>query len=293
MSPGKGMRAQQSEPRLPAQQAGAAPPRLRLAASDGRVPVSGVVIARNEAARIEACLASLWFCDEILVVDSHSTDATRELAAAAGARVIERDWPGYRSQKQFAVEAARHDWVFCLDADEVVAPALAGEIQALQRAGFPDAACYSMPRCTEYFGRMIRHGGWYPDRVRRLFDRRRARFGGREIHEKVVVEGRVLGLRGEIEHYAYRNLQDQLRRLARYAELMGRALHAEGRRARWWHLVLSPAWRAFRDVVLKGGWREGWRGLAIAWIEANYVRQKFLTLWLLERGYPVDEGDAR
>lgn len=288
------MRARQSEPRVAAQQAGAAPPaRLVLAASDGRVPVSGVVITHNEAARIEACLASLWFCDEILVVDSHSTDATRELAAAAGARVIARDWPGYRSQKQFAVEAARHDWVFCLDADEIVAPALAGEIQSLQRAGFPGAAAYSMPRCTEYFGRMIRHGGWYPDRVRRLFDRRRARFGGREIHEKVLVDGPVLKLDGEVEHYAYRHLQDQLRRLARYAVLMGRALHAEGRRAHWWHLLLSPAWRAFRDVVLKGGWREGWRGLAIAWIEANYVRQKFLALWLLERGHPVDEGDAR
>jgi glycosyltransferase involved in cell wall biosynthesis len=226
-------------------------------------------------------------------VDSHSSDATREIAAAHGARVIERDWPGYRAQKQFAVDSATHDWVLCIDADEVVSAALAAEIQALRRGRIDDAACWTMPRCTEYFGRMIRHGGWYPDRVRRLFDRRRARWGGREIHEKVIVDGPVGKLAGEIEHYAYRNLHDQLRRLTRYAGLMARALHAEGRRARWWHLVLSPAWRGFRDVVLKGGWREGWRGLAIAWIEANYVRQKFLALWLLDRGLPIDEGDSR
>lgn len=288
------MRAAQSEPRPVAQQAGpAAAPRLKLASSDGRVPVSGVVVTHNEAGRIARCLASLWFCDELLVVDSHSTDGTREVAAAAGARVIERDWPGYRSQKQFAVEAARHDWVFVLDADEVASPALAAEVQALQRAGFGGAAAFSMPRCTEYFGRMIRHGGWYPDRVKRLFDRRRARFGGREVHEKLLADGPVQALHGEVEHYAYRHLHDQLRRLSRYAELMGRTMHAEGRRARWWHLVLSPAWRAFRDLVLKGGWRAGWRGVAIAGIEAGYVRQKFLTLWLLQHGLPVGDEDTR
>ena len=254
-------------------------------------PLSAVLITRDEADRIGACLASLWFCDEIVVVDSHSTDATREIARAHGARVIERDWPGYRTQKQFAVDAASHDWVLCIDADEVVSAALAAEILALRRDGLDAAACWTMPRSTEYFGRMIRHGNWYPDRVRRLFDRRRAHWGGREIHEKVLVDGRVGKLGGDIEHYAYRNLQDQLRRLAQYAALMARALHEEGRRAHWWHLLLAPAWRGFRGLVIKGGWRDGWRGLAIAWIEANYVRQKFFALWLLERGLPVGESD--
>ncbi len=313
MIPASEGRAAQSEPPQEWQQAGAAA--LAVAGSDFRslalvrspparsqtplshVPVpartglSACVITYNEADRIAACLASLAFCDEVVVVDSHSTDGSREIAAAAGARVIERDWSGYRAQKQFAVQAARHDWVLCLDADEVVSPQLATEIILLRRRGFDDAACYSMPRCTEYFGRMIRHGNWYPDRAKRLFDRRRARWGGREIHEKVIADGPVRQLDGEIEHYAYRNLNDQLSRLGRYAELMARALHAEGRRARWWNLLLSPAWRAFRSVVLRGGWRDGWRGLAIAWIESNYVRQKFLALWLLERGLPVGEND--
>lgn len=260
--------------------------------SSARAPLSACIVAFNEADRIAACLASLAFCDEVVVVDSHSSDATREIAAAHGARVIERDWPGYRAQKQFALEACTHDWVLCLDADEVVGASLRGEIESLRERGFDTGvAGYSMPRCTEYFGRMIRRGAWYPDRKLRLADRRRARWGGREIHEKMHADGPVRKLAGELEHHSYRDLADQLARLERYAELMARALHAEGRRARWWNLWLNPAWRGFRDLVLKRGILDGWRGFAIATIEMNYVRQKFLKLWLLERGLPISARD--
>lgn len=259
-----------------------------------RANLSACIITFNEADRIGACLDSLSFCDEIVVVDSFSTDATREIAHARGARVIERAWPGYRAQKQFALEACTHDWVLSLDADEVASPALRDEIEALRTRGFDgDAAGYSMPRCTEYFGRMIRRGAWYPDRKLRLVDRRRARWGGREIHEKMVADGAVKKLAGELLHYSYRDLADQIARLERYAELMARALHAEGKRARWWHLLLSPAWRGFRDLVLKRGLLDGWRGFAIATIEMNYVRQKFLKLWLLERGLPITARDRQ
>lgn len=260
--------------------------------STTRANLSACIVAFNEADRIAACLASLTFCDEVVVVDSHSTDATRAIAAANGARVIERDWPGYRAQKQFALEACAHDWVLCLDADEVVSDTLRGEIETLRAGGFAgNAAGYSMPRCTEYFGRMIRRGGWYPDRKLRLVDRRRGRWSGREIHEKMTADGPVQKLAGELEHYSYRDLADQLVRLERYAELMARAMHAEGRRARWWNLCLSPLWRGFRDLVLKRGLLDGWRGFAIASIEMNYVRQKFLKLWLLERGLPISAQD--
>ena len=140
-------------------------------ASPGKL--SACIITFNEADRIEACLRSLDFCDEILVVDSHSTDATRALAGGMGARVIERDWPGYRSQKQFAIEAAANDWVLCLDADERVTAALRAEVESLRAAGFAGAAGWSVPRITDYFGRFLRHGNAYPDRLVRLFDRRR------------------------------------------------------------------------------------------------------------------------
>src|SRR5262249_23197961 len=169
--------------------------------------LSACIITLNEADRIEACLRSVDFCDEIIVVDAHSTDRTRELAAALGARVIERDWPGYRSQKQFAVDTARHDWVLCLDADERVSAELRTEIAALRRSGGRTAAAgWSIPRITDYFGRFLRHGNAYPDRLVRLFDRRCGGWIGYEIHENTRVVGRTKRLHGHLEHYSYRSL---------------------------------------------------------------------------------------
>ncbi len=248
--------------------------------------LSACIITLNEADRIDACLDSLAFCDEIVVVDSGSRDDTRERARARGARVLERAFDGYRSQKDFAVRACRHDWVLCLDADERVTPALRAAIEAARAGGFADAAGYRFARATEYFGAFLRHGNAYPDRVLRLFDRRRGGFRGeREIHEHVEVDGRVVTLAGDLEHRAYRSLGDQLDRLQRYARLMAAHLHARGRRARWWNLVLNPAWRFMRGYLLRLGFLDGWRGFVYACVEANYVRQKFVMLWLLARGH--------
>jgi glycosyltransferase involved in cell wall biosynthesis len=249
--------------------------------------ISAVIIAHNEADRIEACVASLAFCDEVLVVDSHSTDATRELASAAGARVIERDWPGYRSQKEFAVRAAKHDWVLCLDADERVTPTLRTEIERLRADNFPHHAGWDMPFLLNYFGKFLRHGLTYPDRHLRLMDRRRGGWAGKEIHEHVEVSGSVGHLRGDIEHYAYRSLSHQLTKLERYAELMARELHARGKRAGLGKILLRPCWRFFSGYILKLGLLDGWRGLVLSLVEANYVRQKYLKLFLLRRGFPL------
>src|SRR5579885_66488 len=252
----------------------------------GRVLLSACIIALNEADRIGACIESLAFCDEIVVVDSGSSDGTRELAASAGARVVEHPFEGYRAQKDFAVSQARHDWGLCLDADERITPALRASIEAAREGGFAGAAGYRFARATEYFGAFLRHGNAYPDRVLRLFDRRRGGWRGeREIHEHVEVDGRVVTLAGDLEHRAYRSLGDQLDRLQRYARLMAAHLHARGRRARWWNLVLNPAWRFMRGYLLRLGFLDGWRGFVYACVEANYVRQKFVMLWLLARGH--------
>lgn len=251
-----------------------------------RPPISACVITLNEADRIEACLDSLAFCDEIVVLDSGSSDATRELAAARGARVLTRPFDGYRTQKDFAVASARHDWVLCLDADERVTAVLRASIEAARAGGFVAAAGFRFARATEYFGAFLRHGNAYPDRVLRLFDRRRGGWrGGREIHEHASVDGAVATLAGELEHRAYRSLGDQLRRLESYARLMAADMHARGRRAHWWNLLLNPLWRFVRGYLLRAGFLDGWRGLVFAWVEANYVRQKFIMLWLLERGW--------
>ena len=249
--------------------------------------LSACIITFNEADRIEACLRSLSFCDEVLVVDSHSSDGTRELATALGARVIERDWPGYRSQKQFAVDAASHDWVLCVDADERVSEALRGEISDLKERGFADAAGYSVPRITEYFGRFLRHGNAYPDRLVRLFDRRRGGWVGEEIHENTRVSGRVGRLSGHLEHFSYRSLGDHLARMQRYADLMAQALYARGRRCGLLPVLFNPQWRFLRGYLLRLGFLDGWRGLVFALIEAGYVRRKYLGLFARSRGLPL------
>ncbi|MGH8199254.1 MAG: glycosyltransferase family 2 protein [Steroidobacteraceae bacterium] len=246
--------------------------------------LSACIITYNEADRIEACVRSVSFCDEVIVVDSHSTDATRELAATLGARIIERDWPGYRSQKEFAVDAASNDWVLCLDADERVTDALRQEIERLRAGGFGGYAGWSVPRISEYFGRFLRHGNAYPDRLIRLFDRRRGGWIGREIHENTQVEGPVARLQGHLEHYPYRTLAEHHNKMQRYAELMGRALHASGKRCGFGKVLFNPQWRFFRGYVLRLGFLDGWRGLVFALVESSYVRRKYLDLYILGRG---------
>jgi glycosyltransferase involved in cell wall biosynthesis len=247
--------------------------------------LTACIITYNEADRIEACLRSVSFCDEIIVVDSHSTDATRQIASSLGARVIERDWPGYRSQKQFAIEMASHDWVLCLDADERVTSELRQQIEALRARDFPEQAGWSVPRITDYFGRFLRHGNTYPDRLIRLFDRRRGGWIGEEIHENTRVNGSVARLSGHLEHFSYRSLADHHNRMALYADLMARALYARGKRCGLGKVLFNPQWRFFRGYVLRLGFLDGWRGLVFHLVEANYVRRKYLGLYMLTRGF--------
>lgn len=251
-----------------------------------RSSLSACIVTYNEADRIDACLRSVSFCDEIIVVDSHSTDDTRARAAALGARVLERDWPGYRSQKQFAVDAAQHDWVLCLDADERVTAPLRAEIVRLREAGFAGASGWSVPRITDYFGRFLRHGNAYPDRLVRLFDRRRGGWSGYEVHENTRVAGRIARLHGHLEHYSYRSLTDHLNRMQRYADLMAQALYERGRRCGLTPVLLNPQWRFVRGYLLRLGFLDGWRGLVFALIEAHYVRRKYLGLYMRSRGLP-------
>ena len=246
--------------------------------------LAACIITHNEAERIGPCLEALSFCDEIVVVDSHSSDATGEIAARLGARVIERDWPGYRSQKQFATDAATCDWVLSVDADERVTPALRAQIEALRASGFDGARGWTIPRLTEYFGKFLRHGNAWPDRQIRLYDRRAARWVGYEVHEKIAVDDTVGALSAPLEHYAYRSLDDHLARLDRYASLMAAQMHAAGRRAGLAQVLVNPAWRLFRGLIIKRGVLDGWRGWLFHIAEAGYVRRKYLRLWALSRG---------
>ncbi|MFT4196703.1 MAG: glycosyltransferase family 2 protein [Pseudoxanthomonas sp.] len=250
--------------------------------------LSACIIAFNEADRLGDCLASLAFCDEVVVVDSGSTDGTRALAERMGARVLSRPFDGFRNQKQFAVDQAAHDWVLCLDADERVDPALRASIQAERKAGFARAPGYRFARLSEYYGRFLRHGTAYPDYVLRLFDRRRGGWrGNREIHEAVSVDGAVATLRGDLLHHPYRSFMQLLEKKQRYARMMAEYDFSRGKRASLAKLIVSPAWRFWRGWLLRGGFLDGWAGLVESYVSANYVRQKAIMLWLLQHGQPV------
>jgi glycosyltransferase involved in cell wall biosynthesis len=248
--------------------------------------LSACIIAFNEADRIAECVRSLACCDQVVVVDSHSTDGTREIATSLGARVVERDWSGYVAQKEFAVRSASSDWVLCIDADERLSPALQAELVALRDAGFPGAAGWEMPRLTFYLGRWIRHGTWYPDRAVRLFDRRRGRWVGHPayaLHEHVELDSAPGRLQHDLLHYPYRTFADHLRTIDQYTTIIAQGLHAHGRRATISDFSLRPLFAFIRFYWLKRGFLDGWRGLLLAYLHAHYVRMKYAKLFLLSQ----------
>lgn len=245
--------------------------------------ISACLIVMNEADRLGDCLASLDFCDEIVVVDSHSTDATRELAETAGARIFERDWPGHRAQKQFAVEQATHDWILAVDADERLSPELRQEIVALRETGFCGASGWSMPRLSYHLGTWIRYGSWYPNRQLRLFDRRCGFWGGGDPHDRWEMQGFVGRLQADLLHIPYRNFDEHLQTLTRYASISAARMHADGRKATVLDLLLRPPLRFFRGLIFKRGFLLGWRGLILAWLDARSVRLKYTRLMALAR----------
>jgi len=248
-----------------------------------RARVSACIITFNEADRIADCIRSVEWCDEILVVDSHSADRTRELAALLGARVIERDWLGNVAQKEFATRAAKHDWILSLDADERVSPVLRDEMLALYDAGFSGAVGWEMPRLSHYLGRWIQHGTWYPDYCLRLFDRRHGRWGGLNPHGRFALDRKPHRLRNPLLHYPYRDFADHLRRIDSYTTLMAQGLHERGRRARLSDLLFRPWVRFVRFYFLKAGFLDGWRGLLLACLAAHYVCRKYTKLMVVQR----------
>ncbi|MHC4820617.1 MAG: glycosyltransferase family 2 protein [Planctomycetota bacterium] len=250
-----------------------------------RRPLSVCIITLNEEENLPACLESVSWADEVVVVDSHSTDGTRELAEKAGARVIEHDFEGHIQQKNHAVEQATHDWVLCLDADERTTPELAKSIQAALESGDGDGgpAAYSFPRRTWHLGRWIRHGGWYPDRKIRLFDRRRGEWGGRNPHDHVKVQGDVERLSGDLLHYSYRDLSAHLKQIDFFTTIAARDKHERGERFRLHRLVLRPVGKFLRMYLLKSGWMDGAAGFILAVTGAYYVFLKYAKLRELEQ----------
>lgn len=231
-----------------------------------RQPLSVAIITLNAASQLEACLQSARFADEIVVVDSGSTDGTQALAERHGARVIQQDWLGFGPQKQFAVEAARHDWVLCLDADERVTPALQAAIQAALEIRQNSAStavgahAYRFPRCNRFLGRYLKHGEGYPDWSLRLFNRRHARWSDDAVHEKVVSDGPVGILQADLLHDSAESLSSYLTKQNRYTSLAADMALAAGKRSSVGRVALSPLVRFIKFYFVRQGFRDGLPG---------------------------------
>ena len=245
------------------------------------MPFSVVLITHNAAAQLAECLASVAFADEVVVVDSGSSDGTIELAARYGARVVAKDWLGFGRQKQFAVEQAAHDWVLCLDADERVSAELAASVvRALQA---PAAPVYRMARCNRFLGRWLRHGEGYPDWSPRLFDRRHARWSDDGVHEKVLYAVSPGTLEGDLLHESGEDLGRYLEKQNRYTALAAQELHRRGQRAGLAELALSPLLRFFKFYLLRLGFLDGLPGLVHISIGCMNSFMKYAKLIELRR----------
>ncbi|MBI4028654.1 MAG: glycosyltransferase family 2 protein [Verrucomicrobia bacterium] len=240
--------------------------------------ISAIVITRNEEERLPRCLKSLQWADQIVVVDSGSTDRTVDVARSYRAEVFTEEWKGYTAQKNSALAKATGDWVVSLDADEEFSPKAMNDVQKLAQADDPSVQAYAFRRKVFYLGRWIRHGDWYPDYVVRLWRRGSGRFEGGHVHESVQVSGTVKHLRSEILHYTYRDLEDQKARLRKYALLWAQDQFDRKRPVAWSDLCLRPPARFLRAILLKSGWMDGWRGWLIAWMCAREVRLKYRNL---------------
>ena len=245
--------------------------------------ITATIITHNEAEHIRAACASVAWADEILVVDSESTDATREIAAECGARVITRRWPGFAAQKQFAACTAAHEWVFSLDADERVSTELRHSIEALRRTPDNESADgYRIARRSFYMNRWIRGGGWYPDYQLRLYRRARGAWAGAHVHESVRMdaEARVATLPGDLLHYSVRDAAHHHRMIGeRYAPLAARQMYEAGRRTSPLKIAAAAPSAFLRGYLLKAGFRDGLAGLCIARFAAHHAFLKHMLLW--------------
>ena len=245
--------------------------------------LSVILITKNEALNLQACLESVAFADQIVVVDSLSTDNTAEIARAAGAQVIQTaDWPGFGPQKNRALAAAVGDWVLSIDADERITPALAAEIQTVLQATHT-ADAYEIPRKSWYCGRFIEHAGWAPDYVTRLIRRGSAKFSDDLVHERILVNGTTGRLNTPMLHYSFRDFSQVLSKIDLYSTLSARQRYAKGQRSSVGKAVLHGFAAFVRTYLFKRGFLDGGHGLALAISNAEGSYYRYLKLWLMQQ----------
>jgi glycosyltransferase involved in cell wall biosynthesis len=257
-----------------------------------RMPVSCCIICYNEEANIRRCLESVKWCDEIVVVDSFSTDRTMEICREYTDRIIQRPWPGYVEQKRFALSQATHEWVLNVDADEEVSPELQCEVLAVLQRNDPAVDGFYIPRLVYYLGRWWWHG-WYPGYRLRLFRKAKVRWGGVNPHEKVLLRGQADHLRGDLYHYTYEDISDHLNALNHLTEVASHEMRRRGKYLTLSHLLWHPLWRFLRFYIVRGCFRDGAPGFFVAVTSAFYVFLKYAKLWeAASRRHPADSVES-
>ena len=244
------------------------------------VELSVILITKNEAANIRACLESVAWADEIVVVDSGSTDDTVAIAREFTPHVYVHDWPGFGAQKNRALDYATKAWVFSIDADERVTPELRAELEEVMAS--PQAEAYEMPRLSNFCGRFMHYSGWHPDYVLRLFRREAGKFTDVPVHECVVVSGEIARLTQPLLHYSYRDLDDVLDKLNRYSGAAAEAMLQQGRSGGLLKAVLHGTWSFIRTYFLRVGFLDGREGFMLAVLNAEHSYYRYLKLMLLD-----------
>ncbi|NJK93189.1 MAG: glycosyltransferase family 2 protein [Blastochloris sp.] len=248
--------------------------------------ISACIITLNEESNLPRCLQSLRdLVDEVVIVDSGSTDRTPFIATEFDARFIRHDWEGYVAQKNFALSKASYNWVLSIDADEELSSELRHEIKKIHDGPEPSSTSpsgYEVSRVVFYEGHWIRFGDWYPDRLVRLFDKRKASFAGGQVHERLEIQGPIEPLAGELHHYTYKDLADQKARIEHYSTLWAQTAHQEGKRANFLSPYTHALWRLFRSLFLKGSIQGGSLGWQIARLNAYEVYLKYKKLAALK-----------
>jgi glycosyltransferase involved in cell wall biosynthesis len=239
--------------------------------------ISATIVACNEAASIARAIRSLGCADEIIVVDSGSSDATSEIAAQEGARVIHQSWRGYAAQKNFATDNSRHEWILSLDADEELNDDAQAAMESWKESE-PAADGYRFARRAHYLGRWILHSGWYPDYKVRLFNRSKGRWCGEYVHESAVVNGTVQTMPGEILHYTCETVEEHLQRIEHYTDLAAREMFDQGESVSFLRRSFDPLWTFLNSYFFRMGVLDGHQGLLIARMAARYVSRKYEKL---------------
>ncbi len=246
--------------------------------------ISFCIITLNEEDNIEDLIKNIKaVADEIIIVDCGSKDKTVEIAKTLGAKVIFNGWKDYSTQKNFAISKASKDWVFVLDADEILSDELKESILSVKEKEFSDIEGFLIGRKTFYLGKFINHSGWYPDIKVRLFKKEYGKFYGKYVHEGFEFGGRAKKLKGDVLHYSYKNIGDHIERIKKYSCLSAKRMKSEGKNFSFVKLLFSPPFGFIKHYFLKLGFLDGFRGFIISVLTSYYIFLKYLFLWEIER----------